>query len=310
MTHAASRFKAMSLDVFQQPGRFYRGNLHTHSNRSDGALPPEAVAAHYRDAGYDFLALTDHFQRRYNFPIVDTRPFRTNRFTTILGAELHAGANSHGEIWHILSVGLPGDFEPTAKEETGAALAQRAVDAGAFVAIAHPQWSSLSIEDGRTLPMAHAVEVYNHGCQVECNRGDGAILLDALLNEGKAHTAIATDDAHFRIEDSCGGWVMVKAEANEPEALLASLKAGHFYASQGPMIHAAEISGGSLHVECSPAVNIAAVGRGCRASRVSGRQITRGEIPLQKFAGDWFRFAVTDAAGRAAWSNPIRLPAA
>lgn len=300
----------MSLDVFQQPGRFYRGNLHTHSNRSDGVLAPEAVAAHYRDAGYDFLALTDHFLSRYSFPLVDTRPFRTNRFTTILGAELHAPANSHGEIWHILSVGLPQDFAPTAKGETGVALAQRAVDAGAFVAIAHPQWSSLSIEDGRALPMAHAVEVYNHGCQIECSRGDGAILLDALLNEGRNLTAIATDDAHFRIDDACGGWVMVKAEANEPEALLAALKSGHFYSSQGPIIHAAEISGGSLHVECSPVVNIAAVGRGSRVKNVSGRQITRGEIQLQRFHGDWFRFVVTDAAGRSAWSNPVRVPAA
>ena len=75
---------------------------------------------------------------------------------------------------------------------------ERAVEAGAFVAIAHPQWSSLTIEDGRALPMAHAVEIYNHGCALECARGDGAILLDALLNEGRSITAIATDDAHFR----------------------------------------------------------------------------------------------------------------
>lgn len=32
---------------FDKPGRFYRGNLHCHSSRSDGALDPEAVAALY-----------------------------------------------------------------------------------------------------------------------------------------------------------------------------------------------------------------------------------------------------------------------
>jgi hypothetical protein len=299
----------MSLDVFQRQGRFFRGNLHTHSTRSDGALAPETVATHYRDAGYDFLALTDHFLPRYEFPIVDTRPFRTNRFTTLFGAELHAPANSHGEAWHILSVGLPEDFAPTAADETGVGLARRAVDAGAFVAIAHPQWSSLTVEDGRSLPMAHAVEVYNHGCALESGRGDGAALLDQLLNEGRSIFAIATDDAHFRFDDACGGWVMVKAEANEPEELLAALKAGRFYSSQGPEIHAAEIAGGALHVECSPATSIAAVGRGQRAVHIYGRQMTRGELPLEKFAGDWFRFVVADAAGRWAWSNPIRLPA-
>ena len=299
----------MILPVFAASGRFYRGNLHTHSDRSDGVRTPEAVCAHYRDAGYDFLALTDHFLERYKYPIVDTRPFRTNRFTTMLGAELHAPNNSHGEIWHILSVGLPQDFPPTGAAETGPELAARAVAAGAFVAIAHPHWSSLRVEDGRALPMAQAVEIYNHTCEVECARGHGATFVDALLNEGRDLAVIATDDAHFKYHDAGGGWVMVKAEANEPEALLEALTGGHFYSSQGPEIHAAEISGGALRIECSPVAHVAAVGRGTRAVHVSGRQLTRAEIPLEKFAGDWFRFLVIDAAGRSAWSNPVRLPA-
>lgn len=75
---------------FRQPGRFYKGNLHTHSSRSDGALEPEAVVAAYREHGYDFIALTDHFLAPYDFPITDTRAFRDSSFTTLLGAELHA----------------------------------------------------------------------------------------------------------------------------------------------------------------------------------------------------------------------------
>ena len=295
------------LDVFRRPGRFFRGNLHTHSILSDGAMAPAAVCAHYRDAGYDFLALTDHFLARYGFPVADTRPFRSDSFTTLLGAELHAPANSHGELWHILAVGLPADFPPTGETETGAALARRAADAGAFVAVAHPQWSSLRIVDGRALDAAHAVEIYNNTCALECDRGDGAYLLDALLNEGLDRLAIATDDAHFKMADAGGGWVMVMAEANEPAALLTALKNGHFYASQGPTVHAAEMSSDTLHVECSPAVTIAAVGRGSRAVHASGSEIIRAALPLEKFIGDWFRFVVMDAAGRTAWSNPVRL---
>lgn len=33
----------MTLDAFRMPGTFYSGNLHTHSNRSDGRLAPEEV---------------------------------------------------------------------------------------------------------------------------------------------------------------------------------------------------------------------------------------------------------------------------
>src|ERR1051326_2820062 len=37
-----------------------RGNLHTHTTRSDGALTPEEVLATYENLGYDFLAISDH----------------------------------------------------------------------------------------------------------------------------------------------------------------------------------------------------------------------------------------------------------
>jgi hypothetical protein len=89
--------------VFAAPGRFPKGNIHTHSNRSDGQRTPADVAETYRRGGYDFMALTDHFMARYGFPIVDTRGFRT-----LLRAEVFAPATSLGEIWYIRAVGLIG----------------------------------------------------------------------------------------------------------------------------------------------------------------------------------------------------------
>ena len=86
------------MQPWDLPGRFWRGNLHTHSTLSDGVLSPEEVCRRYRDEGYDFLALTDHFVGRFGYPIADTLPFRTNRFTTILGAQLHSGAMQKGEL--------------------------------------------------------------------------------------------------------------------------------------------------------------------------------------------------------------------
>jgi hypothetical protein len=57
-------------------GRFWRGNLHCHSDRSDGMWAPERVAAAYREAGYDFIALSDHFEERYGWRVTDTRDLR------------------------------------------------------------------------------------------------------------------------------------------------------------------------------------------------------------------------------------------
>jgi hypothetical protein len=42
------------------PGRWFKGNLHTHTLNSDGDSTPEEVVRWYREHGYDFLVLTDH----------------------------------------------------------------------------------------------------------------------------------------------------------------------------------------------------------------------------------------------------------
>ena len=302
--------------AFSAPGRFFRGNLHTHSTLSDGVLSPEEVCRRYRDEGYDFIALTDHFIGLFRYPIADTKPFRDNRFTTLLGAEIHSGAMQNGELWHILAVGLPEDFAPSHSpsffpvedQETGPEIARRAREAGAFVAVAHPHWSGLTLEDARSIDAAHAVEVYNHGCARGCDRGEGFHTADLLLSEGRDLTLVATDDAHFSEPDHFGGWVMVKAEANEPEALLAALKAGQFYSSQGPEFRHIEREGNKLHIDCSAVESIIIQGHGSAAMAKHGQSMTRATMDLSRFAnGNWVRVSLIDSGNKRAWSNPIWL---
>lgn len=298
------------FDAFASGGRFFRGNVHTHSTRSDGVRPAEAVCRFYREAGYDFMCLSDHFLSRYGFPITDTRAYRTNAFTTVLGAEIHAGLNSQGEVWHLLAVGLPDDFAPTEPGESGEGLAARANAAGAFIGIAHPEWSSLTQEDGRAMAQhTHAVELWNTSSALETGRGGGAMFLDALLSEGFSHlTGYATDDAHFRIADHGIGWMMVKAGTNEPEVLVAAMKAGAYYASTGPELHMVARDADQVVVECSPVAAIALVGRGSRAVTANapiGGALTAARLPLHAFAGDWCRLVALAPGGTTAWTNPI-----
>lgn len=304
----------MPTSFFTAAGKFRRGNLHTHSNRSDGALDPQEVCKRYKDEGYDFIALTDHFIGLYDYPITDTVPFRDDNFTTILGAEVHSGAMANGDLWHIVAAGLPTDFtppdaphfEPIEGQETGASIAQRARDAGAFVAIAHPHWSGLTEADARTISAAHAVEVYNHGCAIENDRGDGHLSLEHMLNEGRKLTLIATDDAHFSTPDHFGGWVMVKSQENTPEALLEALKAGEFYSSTGPMIHDIRINGHTIEVDCSEVATITVQGAGAGAPALCGENMTTGSLGFERLKDSpWIRVTVIDHAGKRAWSNPI-----
>ena len=304
----------MSSLAFARPGRFWRGNLHTHSDLSDGVLSPEEVCRRYRAEGYDFISLTDHMIGHYGYPIADTEPFRDGGFMTIPGAELHSGAMENGELWHILAVGLPYDFEPAnapglhalEDQESGAELAARARAAGAVVAIAHPEWSGLTTEDARGIEAAQAVEGYNHGCAMGCDRPHGFYTLDQLLSEGRQLTLCATDDAHFSEPDHFGGWVMVKAEENDPDALVAALKDGAFYASTGPELHGLHWEEDGVVVESSAVAAVIVQAQGSATQAVHGASMTRTRIAFDRVAASpWLRVTVVDAAGKRAWSQPV-----
>ncbi len=304
----------MSTEYFSLPGNFYRGNLHTHCTQSDGVLSPQEVCRRYQAEGYDFIAMTDHLVGLFNYPISDTSNYRNADFTTLIGAELHTGEMENGILWHLLAVGLPLDFIPpnapnfkaVKGSESATSIALRAREAGAFVAIAHPHWSGMTLADAKTIEAAHAVEIYNYGCEVDNDRGESFQMLDRLLNSGRRLNLIATDDAHFNTPDHFGGWVMVKARTNTPDALLDALKAGHYYSSQGPQIHDIRMVGGDVEVDCSSSVTVIALGEGTATSTLHGKSMTTAKLSLKRLShSPWIRITVIDQAGNRAWSNPI-----
>ncbi len=290
---------------FDRPGQFWKTNLHSHTTRSDGKLTPTELTTIYKEQGYHALAVTDHFMERFGFPIVDTTQFRTEQFTTILGAELHGPGLMFGD-WHILAVGLPEDFAHTTPGEPGVDVARRASDAGAFVTIAHPAWYSLMWEKAKELDFADAIEVYNHTCHFDNDRGESWYLADQFLMTGRRTFAVATDDAHCSVRpDTFGGWTMIKSESLDPESLLAALKAGEFYASTGPELHNVAIEGDKIVVECSPASVVFATGAGAIHRDVQGAGITRAEFDVEPFLKSYARITVLGADGGKAWSNAI-----
>ncbi len=294
--------------VFSKPGKFWRGNLHTHSTLSDGKWQPEAVCRLYKDAGYDFVAITDHFKERYGWPIADTTAYRSEGFTTLIGAELHTDGMDFDNGWHIVALGLPFDFAHTPVDETGPQLAQRALDAGAFVIAAHPQWYAMTENDMLSLGDIHAVEIFNAGVGHDSDTAESTYMLDLMLARGKRFTACATDDAHFNVNarDRIKGWVRVKSTELTPEALMTALKAGDYYSSTGPSLYDVQvIPGDKLYVRCSPASQIYALGRPIEFDSVSEHSITEAEFSLKNWRSDYVRVLVRDEYQHKAWSNPI-----
>jgi hypothetical protein len=132
------------------------------------------------------------------------------------------------------------------------------------------------------------------------------VVHEEALARGARLLAYAADDAHFATADAGGGWVMVKAERLEPELLLAALKQGDFYSSQGPEIHDIAVNGEEVAVACSAASWIVAAGPGTATHCAHGQDLTRATLPLDACGEDGYvRVTVTDASGRQAWSNPI-----
>lgn len=78
-----------------------RGDLHSHSCRSDGTRDAAAQAGHYREMGYDFVALTDH-NRYYVGEEIDRAYAGVDTgLVRVLGEEVHCP----GSVVHIVHVG-------------------------------------------------------------------------------------------------------------------------------------------------------------------------------------------------------------
>lgn len=301
----------MATTLFTSAAGVFRGNLHGHSTHSDGQNSPADVVRLHREAGYDFTCLSEHLwtDPRFSAPtIIDATAFDSADFITIISAELHCPGKAHDKdgLWHIVANGLPADFPVADSSETGPELVARAVAAGAYVTIAHPEWYSLTDDEARSLAAAgaHGVEIYNHSSAIEAGRGGGIATLDLLLNEGDRVHLTATDDSHHVPGDAFGGWVMVAADSLTAGDIIASLKAGNYYASSGPDFIDISIDGANLDVGTSPVDRIILAGDRHRARFVAGDGLTTARFDLASLDSAFFRVVAIDARGQCAWSNP------
>lgn len=299
----------MLIPPFDQDTPLFRGNLHGHTINSDGLKPAADVVSCYQKLGYDFIALSDHLWHDNAFAaerVTDGSPYDDSHFITIPSAELHCFGKRYDQdgLWHIVANGLPLNFDIAGKDEDISTLISRAIAAGAYISLAHPEWHSMTSDEAIMASTAHAVEVYNYSCAITSNRGSGIAVADILLQEGHRISFTATDDSHFKGLDYGGGWVMVGASELTTDSIVTALKAGRHYSSTGVEIHAIIIDDNALHISCSPAHHIIISGQGYAADAVHGNNLTYAVFDLADFASPFFRITVLNNDGSKAWSNP------
>jgi hypothetical protein len=299
---------------FDDAEHLLRGSLHCHSDRSDGACSPEAVLAAYRGAGYDFVAITDHLEPEYGFRVADTPSTVPDGLIAISAAELSTGEWSHRDTFWVAAVGLPAGFELDAAARPIGRL-EEARAAGAWIVLLHPRLNHWDpAPRGARQPeveLVDAVEVYTHSLAATWpDQAHGSAALDALLESGRRVGAVAADDAHFvHRKDRFGAWVMASAERPDEEGVMAALRDGRYFSTQGPRLDGLVLDGHRLDVRVRDVYAVCVTGAGDRWRSAQQRFLAEGDaaadFDVGDFAGSYCRVTVVDEHGRRAWSNPL-----
>ncbi len=281
--------------------RWYKGNLHTHTTRSDGRLIPEAVVSLYREKGYDFLALTDHWSL--------SRTEEREDILLLSGCEYDVGATVQEGIYHIVGIGME---SPPALRRSPSLTAQKIIDGiravGGIAILAHPAWSLNRPEEAAKLTDLAGTEIYNSVSGLPWNvRPYSGAFVDQMASRGVFLNCMAADDAHFYQGDETLSYLMVRAEEHSPAALLDALRRGDFYATQGPEFSLRQ-EGIRILVDCTPVKSVAfftdTVWAGDRAT--CGEAVTHAEYRI-KPTDTFVRVELTDSQGKQAWSSCLRV---
>jgi predicted metal-dependent phosphoesterase TrpH len=280
--------------------KWYKAGLHIHTTLSDGKLTPQQVMERYRMGDYDVVALTDHWHYGPGG--------QSDGMLILSGCEYNLGSNDGGDVMHIVGFGMT--RQPALTQE---ASRQQVVDGinacGGIAVLAHPAWSLNTPDDAVALTGVDFTEVYNAVSEAHQSiRPNSEYFAELCANAGIHYGLLATDDAHYYDgSDDQKGWVMIRAEALSREAILAALRAGDYYASQGPQLYVRR-EGNRFMVDCSPCTYVAAMSNSTwtQGRVLRGENLTRFEYEA-KPSERWIRIQACDSAGKLAWSRIYKV---
>ena len=314
VTVRATSGRLAGMTPFDGDGVWLRCALHAHTTNSDGELAPDMLIRHYEWAGFDVLAITDHWVR--------TDEKSTRKLLVIPSTELNAQAGGPEHDAHVLALGVQAD--PVIPEGEFAPLQEVVrwiAENDGVPYLAHTYWSGLRTDQWEDCDGLVGIEVWNAGCELEVGRGDASLQWDEALERGRNLFALATDDSHHPGYDSGFAWTWVRAAEKSQEAVLAALRSGSFYGSTGPEITGLDVEDDAITVRCSPAESVTLLSGRARGARANAGRLgyphnsqilardSAGLITACRLERPWStpygRIEVADTMGRRAWTNPL-----
>jgi hypothetical protein len=296
-------------------GTWLRCQLHAHTTNSDGDATPAGLCDHYARAGYDVLAITDHWH---------VTSHERDGLVVIPSSELSSRCNAAVREAEVLALGVAALPEVRDYFESIEALAAWILAEGGAPYLCHPYWSGIEAEHYLSAPSLVGLEIYNAGCEVAQGNGLSTVHWDNVIQAGTLAFGVATDDCHYLGQDSRHAWTFVSVRERSREAVIAALREGRAYSSTGPEIHAIELDGDAVEVRCAPARTVrmrSGPWDGCSVhadrylhpwlGEITGRapdgSITAARFDLPEY-WRWGRIEVDGTHGGRAWSNPFALP--
>jgi predicted metal-dependent phosphoesterase TrpH len=285
------------VNPFTIEGNWYKANLHTHTNLSDGDVNLAVRVKEYRNAGYQVLAVTDHEKTNHIDGYSDAN------FLLLNGMETHPASKSEVP-YHFVCVNVPEGLSFADDVNANERIKKIKACGGEFF-FAHPYWSGHNVNDMLAVDGYIGLEVYNSEFYYT-GKGYSSVQWDELMNAGRILPAIATDDVH-NTESVGQSWIMIKAKELTTKAVMDALRNGSYYSSNGPKFEDYRVDGNSVVVKCSPVVEICFMGKNTHSYNITAgknKLITTGTYKLPEGI-QWVRAEIVDANGRHAWTNPI-----
>jgi len=302
--------------------KWYKGNTHTHTVNSDGDSSPDVAVRWYRENGYDFVVITDH---NFLTPVDGLNSIfaAKEKFVVLSGEEVtDKFENPAGRSFalHLNAINLGRTLPPAGGHSVHQVL-QANLDsinsAGALAQINHPNFHwSIDAEQLYSLNGYVLLEIWN--ISTNCNNLGGGgypgteALWDSVLSRGRPVYAVASDDTHeFKVwgpqySNPGGGFVQVRADSLEPNALVAALKQGDFYASTGVTLKDVRVTEQSYTVEFDEQGQtrhtVYFIGDGGRVLAAAYKSPAVYRITGKE---GYVRVKIADSNGRVAWTQPV-----